>query len=423
MNMKNYLNLIVAAAAVVCSTQAFSQAPAGFNYQAALRTTAGAPMVSQAVTIRFGIYSGIMMNLKVYEETHALTTSAQGMVNCVVGKGSVVLGNLKTISWGSDIYNMKVEVNSGTGFVDMGTQQLISVPYAQHANTAGSSRTTDTAKFAKAAYTSQLADTAIVAISLYPGATIAPSQILTTGGVAGDVLQHNGTYWQPATLPAPFTAGNGVDLTGGVIYTPWSMTGSMAGSSTYYNNGGYVGIGTSSPLTNLDVIGTIKTDAIMMATNAGAGKVLTSDGSGYATWQNNGGTLATMNSVSNSGNLPLTTGVTQFVAAPAPVTITSSSQKVFITSSKLLGSTVAGGATGLNLYISYNTTGAANPVTNLGAGSFGYQCLQNERNSYTLSYTVTGLAPGTYYFGLAASTTNANWNSQEFSYTSVMVFN
>lgn len=51
-----------------------------------------------------------------------------------------------------------------------------------------------------------------------------------------------------------------------------------------------VGIGTTTPAEKLHVAGNIKTDtvkpgAIMLSLNAGAGKVLTSDGTGNATWQ------------------------------------------------------------------------------------------------------------------------------------------
>jgi hypothetical protein len=44
-------------------------------------------------------------------------------------------------------------------------------------------------------------------------------------------------------------------------------------------------LGHASPAAQLDVVGTIKTTAFLMATGAGAGYVLTSDGSGNASWQ------------------------------------------------------------------------------------------------------------------------------------------
>lgn len=48
---------------------------------------------------------------------------------------------------------------------------------------------------------------------------------------------------------------------------------------------GNVGIGTTSPSQKLDVNGNIKVSGIILSTDAAAGKVLTSDASGNATWQ------------------------------------------------------------------------------------------------------------------------------------------
>lgn len=51
------------------------------------------------------------------------------------------------------------------------------------------------------------------------------------------------------------------------------------------NTTGYVGIGTGSPAEKLDVNGNIKTTGFILPTGAAAGKVLTSDANGNATWQ------------------------------------------------------------------------------------------------------------------------------------------
>lgn len=64
-----------------------------------------------------------------------------------------------------------------------------------------------------------------------------------------------------------------------------------------------VGIGTNSPVEKLHVAGNIRTDtvkpnALKITTGAGSGKVLTSDGSGNASWQ-----ATSNNSAAGNGNL------------------------------------------------------------------------------------------------------------------------
>jgi hypothetical protein len=243
-------------------------------------------------------------------------------------------------------------------------------------------------------------------------------QLSTTGANMDEILRWNGSNWvsSPENSLSP---GSGVIITSGVISTPWDYSGNDA----YSNVSGNVGIGISSPTAKLDVSGNIKANNIQLTTGAAANRVLTSDASGNASWQSAGGTLATLNSGSGNGFVPLSSGTWGFVAAPVAVYVASSSQRIVVTSSKQLGSSISGGANSLDLAIGYSTTSSQTPVTNVGAGSYSYACLQNERNNYTLSYTITGLAAGTYYFGLIGKCSNANWNLQEYSYTTVLVFN
>lgn len=56
---------------------------------------------------------------------------------------------------------------------------------------------------------------------------------------------------------------------------------------TLQNSTGNLGIGTQFPSTKLEVNGTTKTTNLIMTSGAGANKVLTSDGSGNASWEDN----------------------------------------------------------------------------------------------------------------------------------------
>ncbi|HEX2630037.1 MAG TPA: hypothetical protein VHM26_13520, partial [Chitinophagaceae bacterium] len=95
---------------------------------------------------------------------------------------------------------------------------------------------------------------------------------------AGKVLTSDGTgvaNWQTITIPTQIAAGS---ATGNTAY--WNGT-AWVNSSNIYNNNANIGIGTTSPAAKLDIAGTLK---VTDGTEA-AGKVLTSDATGLASWQ------------------------------------------------------------------------------------------------------------------------------------------
>jgi hypothetical protein len=66
-------------------------------------------------------------------------TSSQGLVNLVIGSGVVQSGVFAAINWGTGPYfvSLGVDFTNGTAYQDFGTQQLMSVPFALYAKTAG----------------------------------------------------------------------------------------------------------------------------------------------------------------------------------------------------------------------------------------------------------------------------------------------
>lgn len=112
-----------------------AQAPAGINYQAVARNSAGNPISEQLVQIRFSILNDA--SAQVYEEEHTATTSTTGLFNLIIGDGTATNGNYNNINWASGGHQLQVEINTGTGYVDMGTMPFLSVPYAIYAEEAG----------------------------------------------------------------------------------------------------------------------------------------------------------------------------------------------------------------------------------------------------------------------------------------------
>jgi hypothetical protein len=126
---------------VFLSLFAFAQAPQGFNYQATVRNSSGALVVNQNVTFKFNLMQNSPTSVPVYSETHYVPTDDLGAVNLVIGQGTATTGTFSAINWGSGNYYMGIELNTGNGYVAMGTTQLLSVPYALYALNSGTSQT------------------------------------------------------------------------------------------------------------------------------------------------------------------------------------------------------------------------------------------------------------------------------------------
>jgi hypothetical protein len=119
---------------------------------------------------------------------------------------------------------------------------------------------------------------------------------------------------------------------------------------------------------------------------------------------------------------PTTTPTIGFIAVPLNVTTTASTQKIFAVSEAALGSTAAGGANTLRIWMCYRSTVAGSPIVSVGGGIYDLTVAQNQRHVFGINAVITGIAAGTYSVGLCGSSvTPANWNNNEYSYTSAMV--
>mgnify|MGYP000344695457 FL=1 len=114
----------------------FAQSPSKFNYQAVARDGAGDLVTGQAVSVKISILSGSASGTSVYSEDHSPTTNAYGLFNFQIGNGTGASGDISTIDWGSTSHFIKVEMDpaGGTNYAVTSTSELVSVPYAEHAN-------------------------------------------------------------------------------------------------------------------------------------------------------------------------------------------------------------------------------------------------------------------------------------------------
>jgi surface protein len=115
----------------------FAQIPQGFNYQATVRNQTGELLTNEYVGIRFHIVQGTEQNNPVYSELHYESTDDLGSLHLMIGQGAVEAGVFNQIDWSLGNYHMGIEINTGSGFIDMGTTQLMSVPFALYALNSG----------------------------------------------------------------------------------------------------------------------------------------------------------------------------------------------------------------------------------------------------------------------------------------------
>ena len=114
--------------------------PNAFNYSAVARNIAGQPIATATIGIQICIHKTSPTGASQYSENHFVSTDAFGLFNLVIGAGAVQSGSMVTIDWSNDNYYLKVGMDAagGTNFLIMGTTQLLSVPYAMYAKSAGS---------------------------------------------------------------------------------------------------------------------------------------------------------------------------------------------------------------------------------------------------------------------------------------------
>jgi hypothetical protein len=114
--------------------------PNAFNYSAVARNAAGQPIATTTIGIQITILKTSPAGVSQYSENHFVNTDAFGLFNLVIGAGAVQSGSMATIDWSNDNYYLKVgmDATGGTNFLTMGTTQLLSVPYAMYAKSAGS---------------------------------------------------------------------------------------------------------------------------------------------------------------------------------------------------------------------------------------------------------------------------------------------
>ena len=218
-------------AMIVSSLLLFAQSPQSFQYQSVVRDGSGDVIVNQPVSFQISIISGSPTGNVEYSETHSVTTNGFGLVNLSIGEGTVVSGTFSGIGWGSNLHFIKVEadINGSSIYTDMGTTQLLSVPYALHSKTSedafsGNYGDLNGVPSNVSAFTN---DAGYVTTS--NDADAVPSNEIQSLSIAGNNLTISGGN----TVAIPqntYTAGNGLTLTG-TQFTHNAHSGDVSGTT------------------------------------------------------------------------------------------------------------------------------------------------------------------------------------------------
>jgi hypothetical protein len=288
-------------ALVILSLGAFAQVPQKMSYQAVVRNASDALVVSTTVGMQISILQGSSTGMAVYVETQTPTTNANGLVSIEIGNGSVVSGTFSAIDWSTGNYYIKSETDLGGGatYTISGTSQLLSVPYAMYAGSAGGSL----ANGSTAGNTPYWNGSSWVTNS---------SNLFNNGGNIGigttnpayktDIVGTNGprlrVFSQDGFFAGLLAKNNTHEYFIGVQGDFESASGNNSGFHIYDNTtgnrrfvidaNGNTGIGQSNPTAKLDVAGNVK----IADGTQGVGKVLTSDANGLATWATPAATAA-----------------------------------------------------------------------------------------------------------------------------------
>ena len=118
--------------AIFSCTIVFAQVPQAVPYQAVARNIAGNLIANQSISVRLSILDGSAAGPVVLQERHTVMTNQFGLFTVNLGQGSLLSGTFPGINWIVNAKYLKVEFDpaGGSSFVNMGTSQLLSVPYA-----------------------------------------------------------------------------------------------------------------------------------------------------------------------------------------------------------------------------------------------------------------------------------------------------
>jgi len=136
--MKNLQSLLLFFALIFTGYVVSAQVPEGFNYMSIARDGNGDILKGEDIGVRIAILDGDLTT--VWEEEHSVTTNDDGLFQLIVGDPSATpvsgyVDYFSDIDWTMQPLYIKTTVSLEAGtWIEVGTAQLFSVPYAMVSN-------------------------------------------------------------------------------------------------------------------------------------------------------------------------------------------------------------------------------------------------------------------------------------------------
>ena len=116
----------------------YAQAPLQFNYQGVARDVNGVAIANKTIGLRFSIHTVSPTGKVEYSEQRSATTDSKGLFNVAIGGPGAtnITDSFANITWydGSKFLQVELDISNNKNFINMGTAQLLSVPYSLYSN-------------------------------------------------------------------------------------------------------------------------------------------------------------------------------------------------------------------------------------------------------------------------------------------------
>ncbi len=134
-NLSIMKKLTYTLALIMFTINIFAQTPQAFKYQTIIRDASGNVLADQTIGLEISILEDSNTGTSVYTETWTKTTNQFGLITLNIGEGTSN-DDFSSVDWGNHNYWIKIAVDEtgGSTYSDIGTSQLLSVPYAIYAN-------------------------------------------------------------------------------------------------------------------------------------------------------------------------------------------------------------------------------------------------------------------------------------------------